>query len=562
MAHVNAGHFNFYAQTSVLWNFWNFGGEHRSSRKTLSWTGKSKKKDPIQHIPLHDLKSDSLKELDKIGDLPGLHFDPGFDQYAGYFTVNKEHHRNMFYWYVESQGDPDTDPVIFWTNGGPGCSGLYAFIVEHGPFQITKNGKLFENPFSWNKRANMIYVESPVGVGFSFSDFSDDYKTGDAQTAIDNYIFIRQFLDRFPERQSNDFYIASESYGGHYMPQLIKEILARNEDGAINFKGMMVGNPYVDPFTNDVTQFQTWYDHGLLPWPLYRSYVKFCHDRKNQYTTRCLDYMDMMYDEMGKGINPYGLDYPVCLEKKFNYDSKKDGSAETDPVPMSDSPADGTYVAIYAKTGEIATDAQNSPINPKITLSSQATQLMNQTSVSYGDIINRAPPFTPPGDMYFPCQSNHLTAYMNRPDVVKAIHANIDTLPWKACTDRIHYSLNDNLTPQIDLYAEVLQMMKETPFDMMVYSGDDDSICSLAGTQAWIWDIGATWKEKNVWNPWTVGNQTAGYLTQFDVPRSTTGEKGSFSLVTIHGAGHEVPAYRPMESFEMLTAFLSGKWRL
>lgn len=245
----------------------------------------------------------------------------------------------------------------------------------------------------------------------------------------------------------------------------------------------MVGNPYVDPFTNDLTQFQTWYDHGLLPWPLYRNYVKFCHDRKNQYTTRCLNYMDIMYDEMGKGINPYGLDYPVCLEKKFKYNAQKEQQAETDPVSMSASPAIDTYVAIDAKTGAIATDAQNNPIDPKVTFSSQATQLMNQTSISYGDALNQGPPFTPPEDMYFPCQSNHLAAYMNRPDVVEALHANIDTLPWKACSDRIHYSLNDHLAPQIELFEELLVMMKETPFDMMVYSGDDDSICSLAGTQ-------------------------------------------------------------------------------
>jgi Serine carboxypeptidase len=193
--------------------------------------------------------------------------------------------------------------------------------------------------------------------------------------------------------------------------------------------------------------------------------------------------MDIMYDEMGKGINPYGLDYPVCLEKKFKYNAQKEQQAETDPVSMSASPAIDTYVAIDAKTGAIATDAQNNPIDPKVTFSSQATQLMNQTSISYGDALNQGPPFTPPEDMYFPCQSNHLAAYMNHPDVVEALHANIDTLPWKACSDRIHYSLNDHLAPQIELFEELLVMMKETPFDMMVYSGDDDSICSLAGTQ-------------------------------------------------------------------------------
>jgi hypothetical protein len=55
----------------------------------------------------------------------------------------------------------------------------------------------------------------------------------------------------------------------------------------------------------------------------------------------------------------------------------------------------------------------------------------------------------------------------------------------------------------------------------------------LIDAAAWIWDIGASWKAKHVWNPWTVGNQTAGYLTQFDVPTSKTGGRGSFSLVTV-----------------------------
>lgn len=249
---------------------------------------------------------------------------------------------------------------------------------------------------------------------------------------------------------------------------------------------MMVGNPYVDPFTNDLTQFQAWYDHGLLPWPLYSSYVKYCHDRKTQFTKRCYEYMDLMYDEIGKGINPYGLDYPVCLEKKFDYDSKMEVQAESETVSMSDTPVNGAYVAIDAKTGAIATDHQNLPIDPKVSFSSQATQLMNQTSASYGEAVNQGPPFTPPEDMYFPCQSNHLTAYLNKPEVVQALHANMDTLPWRACSHRIRYSLNDHLAVQTHFYEELLQMMEETAFDMMIYSGDDDSICSLAGTQGMV----------------------------------------------------------------------------
>lgn len=102
------------------------------------------------------------------------------------------------------------------------CSGLLGFGTEHGPFHysfVPEGPILTPNLHSWNNIANILYVEQPVGVGFSYSERASDYTTGDKQAAVDNYKLILQFLERFPERQSNDFYIASESYGGHYMPQ-------------------------------------------------------------------------------------------------------------------------------------------------------------------------------------------------------------------------------------------------------------------------------------------------------------------------------------------------------
>ena len=156
---------------------------------------------------------------DHIHDLPGLHYDPGFQQFAGYLTVDPDHGRNIFYWYVESQGNPAEDPVVLWTNGGPGCSGFVGLGTEHGPYYIRQNGTLSANPFSWNKLANVLYIEQPAGVGFSFSNTKHDYRTGDGQAARDNYRILREFIKRFPERQTNPLYISSESYGGHYMPQ-------------------------------------------------------------------------------------------------------------------------------------------------------------------------------------------------------------------------------------------------------------------------------------------------------------------------------------------------------
>ena len=81
-------------------------------------------------------------------------------------------------------------------------------------------------------------------------------------------------------------------------------------------------------------------------------------------------------------------------------------------------------------------------------------------------------------------------------------------------------------------------------------------MCSTAGTQSWIYDLGVTPSEDRLWKPWTFDWQTAGYLTEFDLGSSNS----SFIFVTVHGAGHEVPAYRPAESLSMLESFFSGEW--
>jgi cathepsin A (carboxypeptidase C) len=207
MTSVLMGRFAFYAQASILSNLFPLDSTSRVSPN------------PSPHMDIPLLGEALFKEADRIIGLPGLAYDPGFQQYAGYLTVDTDHQRKLFYWYVESQNDPETDPVVFWTNGGPGCSGLLGFGTEHGPFYISQTGDLTPNPYSWNSLANMLYMEQPAGVGFSYSEKNSDYSTGDSKVASDAFEFIVQFFNRFPERLSNPFYVASESYGGHYIPQ-------------------------------------------------------------------------------------------------------------------------------------------------------------------------------------------------------------------------------------------------------------------------------------------------------------------------------------------------------
>lgn len=95
-----------------------------------------------------------------------------------------------------------------------------------------------------------MFLESPVGVGFSYTNTSSDLKdSGDDRTAQENLIFLIKWMSRFPQYQYRDFYIAGESYAGHYVPQLAKKIYHYNktfDKSIINLKGFMVGNGDTD----------------------------------------------------------------------------------------------------------------------------------------------------------------------------------------------------------------------------------------------------------------------------------------------------------------------------
>uniref|UniRef100_A0A7S4VBU0 Carboxypeptidase n=1 Tax=Ditylum brightwellii TaxID=49249 RepID=A0A7S4VBU0_9STRA len=421
--------------------------------------------------------------------------------------------------------------LFFWTNGGPGCSGLLGLAAEHGPYILSHDGTLTPNPYSWNKAANMLYVEQPAGVGFSFFDDTDEesfYTSGDDMAAKDNWKLIKEFVKRFPERKANDFFISSESYGGHYMPQLAKHILRHNTDNTINFRGFIVGNPYVDPYSNYVTQMTAYYGHGLIAKPLFDAWYESCAFIEQYDPKICHGLERSMYQEMGPGINPYALDYPIC-------------------------------------TKEIYDDSHKTPATT--TPSSQVMALLQHSQFGLGsshessntDRFLAGPPFLPSQDKYNPCAEVHTLNYLNRQDVRDALHVQVDK-EWTVCTRDINYSRQDSNTPQVDLYIDLLQYAKDnanTTLNMMIFSGDDDSICSTAGTQAWIYDLGVDHLPGSLWKAWTLNDQTAGYVTKFDLGE---GVKSSFTFVTVHGAGHEVPSYRPAEALELFKRYLSNEW--
>jgi carboxypeptidase C (cathepsin A) len=108
---------------------------------------------------------------------------------------------------------------------------------------------LIKNDYAWNQLANVLFLESPAFVGWSYSNTSEDAIVGDERTAKDSYEFLIQFIKRFPKYKDRPFWLAGESYAGHYLPNLAVEILngqkkenkKHDKDCSLNFKGFLLG---------------------------------------------------------------------------------------------------------------------------------------------------------------------------------------------------------------------------------------------------------------------------------------------------------------------------------
>jgi cathepsin A (carboxypeptidase C) len=130
---------------------------------------------------------------------------------------------------------------------------------------VTRAGTLVENPYAWTRLANLVALEAPGGVGFSYCEAQ---KTGghcawdDKTTAAASANAIRDFFRKFPEVAANPFFITGESYAGVYCPTLAAELL-----GDVNLVGMAVGDPCTDNAAQKQSMDMLWYGHkhGFVP---------------------------------------------------------------------------------------------------------------------------------------------------------------------------------------------------------------------------------------------------------------------------------------------------------
>ncbi|KAF8227953.1 alpha/beta-hydrolase [Tricholoma matsutake] len=180
---------------------------------------------------------------------------PGVYQASGYGDITAT--ESLWFWFFASRKNPDTAPLALWFNGGPGSSSMIGLMQENGPCRITNDSSSVTlNPYSWNNEANVLYIDQPVGVGFSYGTLNVGTSQ---QAASDVWTFLQIFLSdsRFSKYQKNNLALWTESYGGHYGPTFAAYFLSQNAGIAagtvsgitLNLKVLGIGDGLTDPLT-------------------------------------------------------------------------------------------------------------------------------------------------------------------------------------------------------------------------------------------------------------------------------------------------------------------------
>lgn len=405
---------------------------------------------------------------------------PSFAQFSGYLDIPNSGGKSLHYVFVESQNNPETDPLVLWLNGGPGCSSLDGFFYEHGPFLFYEGNSLQPNPYAWNMNASMIYLEAPAGVGFSVIGDAANNSTDDDITAHDNLMALLQWFDKFPEYDNHPFYITGESYGGVYVPTLAYTIIEYNQEvsySPINLMGIAVGNGVTD-WTYDTTPALFWmaWSHGMLPWTFFDEYQTACADPDS---TACGDIQGVMYSDYLYNTNIYNL-YGNC----------------TNTVG---------YTGL------------------------EYTPWMHPAAIS--SVLENVP-----------CvDTGAANIYLNNATVQAAFHIPANApQQWGVCTD-----MNYTSSPFASLWT--YPTLISTGLRIFIYSGDVDGSVPFWGTREWIasLELNMVQDHKSYYDS---SNQVAGYSEVYD----------GLTFVSVKGAGHMVPQYKPEAAQIMFRSFLFG----
>lgn len=435
-----------------------------------------------------------------MSDLPDA---PAFDTttYSGYLNTDVET-KKLHYVFAESQSDPANDPIVIWFSGGPGCSSMLGFMQENGP-RVIDDGEDYvkTNPYPWNQRANVLWIESPAGVGWSIAGTDADLDTDDVTQSEDAYAALLSWYAKFPEFLSNKLFVTGESYAGVYVPYLAWQIDQHNAAGAetqINLGGFMVGNGATNwdfdvwpSFPATVANF------SIIPNSLYQKYL----------SSDCHAYFHNVYP---------ATETEAC----------KDVAKQ-----LANLTIELNWYDLYRKNYDLA--AASPRLGSTVIGGETRTYRRGMTMAEYtpwaAHILDSRSAHTRNGD--------YLSDYMNREDVRAAFNLDDSVPAWEMCSETLRYQVAEKASFWI--YPELRNKYK-----LMFYSGDTDGAVPTYGTKQWIKELG--WDVVEPWRQWLTNGTPSGYVEKYD----------GLDFVTVKGVGHMAPQWARQAVTEMMSAYI------
>ncbi|KAG6975119.1 hypothetical protein JG688_00002726 [Phytophthora aleatoria] len=420
---------------------------------------------------------------------------------AGHIKLANKVDDHYFYWFFESRTSPETDPLVLWLTGGPGSSSMFALLTENGPCTIQSDLSTKLNPYAWNTNANVIWLDQPTGVGYSFGSPADkDFNETNVGENI--YWFLRGFLEKHPQFQNREFFVTGESYGGHYVPatahyiwSLNKETKANDEVPLINLQGLAIGNG----LTNPVIQYAYYQDMN-----------------RNRYNLTLLTNAE---EQQMK------TDSVECIRL----------TQECQEAP---------------RNGSICKVAQGCWSQKLIVPFSKA----NRDNYDIRQLCNNSDPNSA-------CDDHPLIReYLNSPEVRKYLNVHDRAPAWHEDSDEVEKTFTADGDFSMPFHQFVAEMLDDG-LRVLIYAGDADLMCNWIGNRAWTLDL--EWQGKDGYNaveerafiaqdpllPDEGSNIDAGVVRSFE----------NFAFVRVYDAGHMVPMNQPAVSLDLINRFFTNK---
>ena len=484
------------------------------------------------------LLSHAADEADRVTSLPDL--GPLTSKhYSGYLVLDGSNASNrlgqfpgasqktfhIHYHYIEALNDPSTAPLVLWLNGGPGCSSSFGQWTELGPYMFTQFGHISNNTYTWAQSANLLFLESPVGVGFSYASPNGNagLTMNDDITSMLNYQSLRHFFIKFPELaqyQQRRMLLTGESYAGHYIPTLADRVLEYaikkpastvEERMGQMMMGFAVGNPCTgapakNPSGDPDIDFCT-VDPDWTLQEFYRGHAfggAFNHP----------NYPDPG-QEYGDAYDPYDILAPIC-----NLGGGPFEKMVREHVP------------------HLTVD--------KVKKLARFSAIREVKDLPDGSAMGAIRP-------YGPCASNFLTVYLNRMDVKKLLHVNTD-IDWAGCS-YLNYqwpTTSQGNNAGVMQYYRKFFSEPQLKWHITMYSGTSDTIVNFVQSQTIVENMaGSTsglmkpWFHRDPYNSSAV--QMGGWYLDFEF----------MQWVSVKGCGHMVPGYCPYQAYGLFESIIN-----